>query len=100
MNGTGPHVPHAREKVKLSRCTFDKEHEAFHSRGKGRRADKPARFRELLRGVGEMGRGNAVVLVLKFLLYPGRFVSLRRTGFSLLDFAMLSENPQAEACTT
>jgi len=50
MNGTGPLVPHAREKVKLSRCTSCEEHEAFHSGSKRKRVDKPAGFRELLRG--------------------------------------------------
>src|SRR5579864_9392199 len=71
--GAGPRIPHAREKIKFSRCPFAQEHEAFHSRSKRKGFDKPAWFRGLLRGVEFSGREFSVVLVLQFLLASARF---------------------------
>lgn len=76
MNGTGPLVPQAREKIKLSLLNAPKEHEWFHSRIKWMPFGKPAWFRELLRHPDLRGRGFPVVLVLKFLLAPARFVRM------------------------
>ncbi len=50
MNGTGPLVPHAREKISFSLFSLCKMHECFHSRIEWQPFVKPAWFRELLRG--------------------------------------------------
>ena len=53
MKGTGPLVPHAREKINFP-LFFDVsgEHASFHSVIKGKLWGKPARFRKLLQRAG------------------------------------------------
>ena len=56
--------------------------------------DKPAGFRELLRGVGKLSRGFRVVLVLKFLLGRARFVwGLRENRLQPVGFCHAAGRP-------
>lgn len=67
MSATGPHAPtHGRSSFSLLGVV--KKHARFHSQTKRNALGKPARFRELLRGIRFGDRAFAVVLVLKFFL--------------------------------
>src|SRR5271169_1890129 len=85
MNGTGPLAPHARLKTELSQLDAAREHAYFHSRIKQGAFGKPAWMRELLRHHNFEVRVFRLVLVLKFLLAPARFVGRSARGRSRLD---------------